>query len=215
MALANATGGAYSAASVKNNAGTITKGGTPAGDSPIQNVISEADMANDFGESFGSKVVANDGTGGNTTDRAGVAKAVSGGTLAYQASATEWVVRGGHVTTTLGGVANTQLIGGARDYAGNLNDFATEATRVVIDTERVGASGFNVFAAPSADIVPGRTRLAEAGDPYVFVNPADGSDAVANEIAPSQSVPGELTYHFGALAVATTDEYKAKNVAES
>jgi len=218
MALVNAVGGAYSAASVKNNAGTIVKGGTPAGDSPIQNVKSEADLADDRGESFGSKVVANDGTGGSTTDRAGVTKAVSGGTLAYQASATEWVVRGGNVSTTLGGVANTQLIGGARDYSGQINDDATQVARTKISDRLVGSKAneaFDIYARPSTNIVPGRTKGSNAGLPSVFVNPADGTDAVASEIAPSNAVPGELTYHFGALAVATTDEYKAKDVAES
>jgi hypothetical protein len=218
MALVNAVGGAYSAASVKNNAGTIVKGGTPAGDSPIQNVKSEADLANDRGESFGSKVVANDGTGLDTTDRAGVTKAVSTGTLAYQADATEWVVRGGNVSTTLGGVANTQLIGGARDYSGQINDDATEVARTKISDRLVGSKAdeaFDIYARPSTNIVPGRTKGSNAGLPSVFVNPADGTDAVASEIAPSNAVPGELTYHFGALAVATTDEYKAKDVAES
>lgn len=213
--LVNAVGGSYSAASAKNDAGTVVKGGTPASDSPIQNVLGLNTLADDRGEAFGSKVVANDGTGAVTTDRAGVQKAVSGGTLAFQAGATNWVMQGGNVSTTIGGVANTSLIGGARDYAGDLNDFATEAARVIIDTERVGASGYDVFAAPSSNIVPGHTRLAEAGDASVFVNPADGSAAVASEIAPSQAVPGELTYHFGALAEPTTDEYKAKNVLES
>lgn len=217
MALANTTGGAFSAASVKNNAGTVVKGGTPAGDSPIQNVKSEADLANDRGESFGSKVVANDGTLGSTTDSAGVTKAVSTGTLAYQAGATEWVVRGGNVSTTLGGVANTQLIGGGRDYSGSVNDFDTKALRTKISDKLIGSKAdeaFDIFARPSAEIVPGRTKGTGAGLPTTFVNPADGTPAVATEIAPSQAVPGELTYFFGELAVATTDEYKAKNVAE-
>lgn len=218
--LVNAVGGSYSAASAKNDAGTVVKGGTPASDSPIQNVLGLNTLADDRGEAFGSKVVANVGTGAATTDRVGVSgaiagSAVDGASIAFNAGATNWVMQGGNVTTSLNGVANTALIGGARDYAGDLNDFATEAARVIIDTERVGASGYDVFAAPSSNIVPGRTRLAEAGDASVFVNPADGSAAVASEIAPSQAVPGELTYHFGALAEPTTDEYKAKNVLES
>ena len=210
MALRNTTGGAYSAAAVRNDAGTVVKGGTPASDSPIQNVKSLADLADDFGTSFGSKVVAQADTG----DKAGVAKAVSGGTLAYSAGATEWVMRGGNVSTTIGGVANDVLVSPARD-TGDLNDFLTKANRLIVSSELVGASGYNVFAAPSSDIVPGRTRLSTAGDSFNFANPADGTDAVATEIAPSQAVPGELTYFFGELAVATTDEYKAKNVAES
>jgi hypothetical protein len=217
MALRNTTGGSYSAAAVRNDAGTVVKGGTPASDSPIQNVKSLADLADDFGTSFGSKVVANDGTGGVTTDRAGVAKAVSGGTLAHQASATQWVVRGGNVTTTLAGVANDILVSPARD-TGDLNDFATEVTRTKISDRLVGSKAdesFNIYARPSSNIVPGRTKGSNAGNASTMVNPADGTDAVASEIAPSQAVPGELTYFFGELAVATTDEYKAKNVAES
>jgi len=215
MALRNTTGGAYAKASVRNNAGTVVKGGTPASDSPIQNVKSEAELADDRGESFGSKVVSQDGTSG---DYAGVAKAVSGGTLAYQAGATNWVVRGGNVTTALGGVANDQLIGGGRDYSGSINDFDTEAARTKISDRLVGSKAdeaFNIYARPSTAIVPGRTKGSNAGNVSTMVNPADGTAAVASEIAPSQAVPGELTYHFGALAVATTDEYKAKNVAES
>jgi hypothetical protein len=213
MALRNTTGGAYSAAAVRNDAGTVVKGGTPASDSPIQNVKSLADLADDFGTSFGSKVVAQADTG----DKAGVAKAVSGGTLAYQAGATEWVVRGGNVTSTLGGVANDILVSPARD-TGDLNDFATEVARTKISDRLVGSKAdeaFNIYARPSTDIVPGRTKGSNAGDASTMVNPADGTDAVASEIAPSQAVPGELTYFFGELAVATTDEYKAKNVAES
>ena len=213
MALRNAVGGAYDKSTVINDGGTVVKGGTPASDSPIQNVKSLADLADDFGTSFGSKVVAQADTG----DKAGVAKAVSGGTLAYQAGATEWVVRGGNVTSTLGGVANDILVSPARD-TGDLNDFATEVARTKISDRLVGSKAdeaFNIYARPSTDIVPGRTKGSNAGDASTMVNPADGTDAVASEIAPSQAVPGELTYFFGELAVATTDEYKAKNVAES
>lgn len=210
MALRNAVGGAYSAASVKNDGGTVVKGGGVASDSPMTNSLGLNTLADDFGTSFGSKVVAQADTG----DKAGVAKAVSGGTLAYQAGATDWVVRGGNVTTTLAGVANDILVSPARD-TGDLNDFATEANRLIVSSELVGASGYNVFAAPSSDIVPGRTRLSTAGDSFNFANPADGTDAVATEIAPSQAVPGELTYHFGSGAMPTTDEYKSKIVFES
>lgn len=193
-----------------NDAGTLVHAGTPASNSPIQNVLTADELADDVGTSFGSKVVSQDGT---TGDFAGVTKAVSGGTLAYQADATEWVVRGGNVTTALGGVANDQLIGGGRDYTGSLNDSATEAARVIIDSELVGASGFNIFAAPSTDMVPGRTRMANAGTGFSFVNPADGTAAVATEIAPSRSVPGELVYRDGSAEPVQKD-YKASDAAE-
>jgi len=209
MALRNAVGGAYSAASVVNDGGTVVKGGNVAGDSPMTNNLGLNTLADDFGTSFGSKVVAQADTG----DKAGVAKAVSGGTLAYNASATEWVVRGGNVSTTIGGVANDVLVSPARD-TGDLNDFLTEANRLIVSSELVGASGYNILATPSSDMVPGRTKLSTAGDSFNFVNPVDGTDAVATEIAPSQSVPGELTYFFGELGVATTDEYASKLVFE-
>lgn len=213
MALRNAVGGAYSAASVVNDGGTVVKGGGVASDSPMTNSLGLNTLADDFGTSFGSKVVAQADTG----DKAGVAKAVSGGTLAYNASATEWVVRGGNVSSTLGGVSNDVLAGAARD-TGDLNDFATEAARTKISDRLVGSKAdeaFNMFARPSSAIVPGRTKGSNAGNVSTMVNPADGTAAVATEIAPSQAVPGELTYFFGELAAATTDEYKAKNVAES
>lgn len=213
MALRNAVGGAYAATSVKNDGGTVVKGGNIASDSPMTNGLGLSTLADDFGTSFGSKVVAQADTG----DKAGVAKAVSGGTLAYGAGATEWVIRGGNVSTTLGGVANDVLAGAARD-TGDLNDFATEAARTKISDRLVGSKAdeaFNMFARPSSAIVPGRTKGSNAGNASTMVNPADGTAAVATEIAPSQAVPGELTYFFGELAAATTDEYKSKVVAES
>ena len=205
-----------------NDAGTLVHAGTPASDSPIQSVLTADELADDQGTSHGSKVVANDGTGANTTDRAGVAKAVSGGTLAYSAGPTEWVMQGGNVTTTLGGVANDLLIGGQRDYAGDLNDDATEVARTKIKDVKQGlysSRGFNMLARPSTNINPNRSgsgtdgKGTGAGSPFTFTNPADGTAAVAAEIAPSRSVPGELVYRDGS-AEPVQDDYKASNAAE-
>jgi hypothetical protein len=206
-----------------NNAGTLVHAGTPASDSPVQSVLTMDELADDQGTSHGSKIVANDGTGANTTDRAGVKKAVSGGTLAYSAGATEWVMQGGNVTTTLGGVANDLLIGGQRDYAGDLNDDATEVARTKIKDVKQGlysARGFNMTARPSTNINPNRSgsgtdgKGTGAGSAFTFVNPADGTAAVAAEIAPSRSVPGELVYRDGS-AEPVQDDYKASNAAEA
>ena len=193
--------------------GTVVKGGNVASDSPMTNSLGVNTLADDFGTSFGSKVVAQADTG----DKAGVDKAVTAGTLAYQAGATEWVMRGGNVTSTLGGVSNDILVSPARD-TGDLNDFATEAARTKINDRLVGSKAdeaFDIYARPSTAIVPGRTKGTDAGVVSTMVNPEDGTAAVATEIAPSLLVPGELTYHFGALAKPTTDEYVAKNVYES
>ena len=203
--------------------GTVVRAGGKASDSPVTNALGLNTLADDQGASFGSKVVANVGTGASTTDRVGVsgaiaANAADGASIAFNAGATNWVMRGGNVTTSLNGVANTQLIGGARDFLGDLNDVDTRVARTKISdvTQGSGVSEeFNIFARPSTEIVPGRTIGGGAGETLTFTNPADGSAAVAAEIAPSGRVPGELTYHFGALAAPTTDEYKAKDEFES
>lgn len=219
MALRNAVGGAYAATSVKNDGGTVVKGGNIASDSPMTNGLGLNTLADDFGTSFGSKVVASllaDDLVGVSGAKVGTF--VDGETvLGFNANATQWIMQGGNVTTTIGGVSNDVLAGAARD-TGDLNDFATEAVRTKISDRLVGSKAdeeFDIFARPSSAIVPGRTKGTGAGNVSTMVNPADGTAAVATEIAPSQAVPGELTYFFGELAAATTDEYKAKNVAES
>jgi len=204
--------------------GTIVKAGNKASDSPVTNDLGLNTIADDQGASFGSKVVANVGTGASTTDRVGVsgaiaANAADGASIAFNAGATNWVMRGGNVTTSLNGVANTQLIGGARDFLGDLNDVDTRVARTKISERQVGeyaSRDINVMARPSTEINPVlENRGNNAGSAFTFVNPADGSAAVANEIAPSGRVPGELTYHFGALAAPTNDDYKAKDQFES
>tara|TARA_A100001201_G_scaffold136770_1_gene126042 strand:- start:261 stop:920 length:660 start_codon:yes stop_codon:yes gene_type:complete len=213
--LRNAVGGAYAAGSVVNDGGTVVKAGNVAAGDPITKALGTDELADDFGKSVGSKVVASllaaDLVG---VSGAKVGTVVDGETvLGFNANATQWIMQGGNVTTTIGGSANTVLAGGARDHDGQQNAFDTEVNRLVIDTELVGASGFDVFARPSTDIVPGRTN-AGGGNPSVFINPADGTPAVRSEIAPSQAVPGELTYFYGSGAQPSTDDYKAKNANE-
>tara|TARA_R110002051_G_scaffold282412_1_gene344176 strand:- start:84 stop:755 length:672 start_codon:yes stop_codon:yes gene_type:complete len=193
--------------------GTIVKAGNVVTGGPAAD-LSLGSLADDFGTSFGSKIVAQADTG----DKAGVSKAVSAGTLAFSASSTQWIMRGGNVTATIGGVANTTLAGGGRDYNNKINTFSEEVARTKISDRLIGSKAdeaFDMYARPSADIVPGRTRGTNHGVASTMANPADGTAAVASEIAPSQAVPGELTYHFGALGKATTDEYKAKNELEA
>ena len=80
-------------------------------------------------------------------------------------------------------------------------------------------ASFDVLAAPSTDITPNFTNAdidvsSKTANVMTFVNPADGTAAVASEIFPSRAVPGELTYHFGGVNKATTDEYKSKEAYE-
>jgi len=200
-----------------NNGGTVVKGGNPASDSPMTKNINLNELKT--GSDYGSKVLANDGTGAATTDPDGVQKAKSSGAggLAYFPDARA-------------GERNFILRAAGTEAAGKINNDATNALNLagaenanvglrgvsdtygIIATRALGSASdvaYDILAAPSTQRVPGRTKGTGAGNASTFVNPADGTAAVATEIFASRSVPGELTYHFGGLAKPTTDEYKA------
>ena len=208
--------------------GTIVKAGNKASDSPVTSALSIDTLADNVGDrsDYGSKIVANVGTGASTTDRVGVSGAIAsnapdGTGIAFNAGATNWIMQGGNVTTTLNGVANTRLSSPAREIVtsdGGSNDVVTKVARTKIGDIQHGAYAsrdINLLAEPSTEIQPYlENRGASAGSASTFVNPADGTAAVKAEIAPTRSVPGELTYHFGGLGKPTTDAYKAKDAYE-
>jgi len=202
------------------NGGAIVMAGNKASDSPVTKDMGLNTLADDRGAAIGSVVVTNDGTGAATTDRAGVGKAVSGGTLAFNPNALDkrddrsetWIMRG--VTTKLSDVANTVLLGG------NVGDGTYDNIHGTIADRKLGSDddrAFDVLAVPSTQIVPGRTKGTGAGNANAFQNTTDTTVAVASEIFPTRAVPGELTYHFGGLGRPTnakdgTDvNYKAKD----
>ena len=207
------------ASGVQNGGAVIHAGSNAAG--VMTKNLSLADIADKFDDVTGSKVVTNDGTGAATTDRAGL-QSVRGsggggtGTLGFtpekDGTRSEiFIMR--DVTTALNGAAYKAEMGPALN--GNFNNGTVkDSIHGTIGDRKVGSDSdraFDVLAVPSTQIVPGRTKGTGAGNANTFVNPADGSAAVAGEIFPSRSVPGELTYHFGGLGKATTDEYKAKD----
>jgi hypothetical protein len=202
----------------KRDGGSIIKGGNVASDSPVTKSMSLADIADDFGGVIGSKVLANDGTGAATTDRVGVRKALSGGTLAYNAGSTKWVMQGGNVTSTLSGAANTALKSAAADSNG------ANATRDGISqtsSHRVVGSGITTsidpLKAPSTTIKGYFTKGGDAGSSRNFIDPAvaggatNSADSAAN---PTRAIPGELTYMFGGKNPENKD-YKSKEAPES
>lgn len=214
MAIVAPSGDGNSTGRAKNNGGTIVNGGNVASDSAFTKVIPLTTLADDVGKSFGSVVVANDGTGADTTDRAGVRKAVSAGTLAYKAGPTEWVVRG--IATTLGGVANTVLLNKGAEYdSSKLRDNILELTH----THALGSGSLatvNFYARPDGTINPAFTKAGNAGYEVQFVKASGyGTLAATDDAAtPTRAVPGELTYRTGAkLPVSVT--YKAKDAYES
>jgi len=190
--------------------GTVIRGGSNAA-GVMTNSLSLADIADDQGQSFGSKVVTNDGTGSEFTDRVGVEKAQSGGSIAYNADATEWVVKGGNVTTTLGGVANSTLIGGAAGPDPVRDNVAELET-----TRDYGVLDLDVLAAPASGINSFRT-ITGGGVEKNYIDPAvaggatNSNDSAANT---TRAIPGEFVYRNGS-ANPIQDDFKSKEDPES
>ena len=200
----------------KVDGGTVIHGGSNAAGVMTKN-LSLADIADDFGEAHGSKIVANDGTGSATTDRAGVqtARGSGGGgtgTIGYNATATQWVVKGGNVSTTLNNAANTVLSQGDSDGNGmnGTRDNVTSNNK----RKKIGTTDIDVYAQPSTTINGFVTRTG-AGTNQNLVSPTDGSSAANdNEANTTRSVPGELVYMQGGKNP-KQDDYKAKDTPES
>lgn len=201
------------------NGGAVLCGGSNAAGIMTKN-LSLADVADNFGLDFGSKVVANHGNGSIYTDKAGVIKAQGGASqsgtagttvLGYNSSVTEWVVKGGNITTTLGGVANTSLVSPAAGPSPNRDMVAGLET-----TRSLGDMVIDPLAAPSSGINSYRT-ITGGGTEKSYIDPAAGdgttssSDSAANA---TRAIPGELVYRTGAK-IPVQDNYKSKESAES
>lgn len=217
MPIVAASGNGAAPSVEKRNGGTVLGGGNIAADGPMTKNLSMADIADNLGQSYGSKVIAQDGTGSQYTDRVGISGAVPGAIVAgttvlgYNSDSTEWVVKGGNVTVTLGGVANTTLRGAA---AGPKPD--RDSTNQLESTRSLGTTSINVLAHPSSGLHPERT-ITGGGSLKNFINPAvaggatNSADSAANA---TRSVPGELVYRYGG-ALPKQDNYKAKDSYES
>jgi hypothetical protein len=201
----------------RNNGGTIVNAGNVASNSPVTNVIGLNELhAN---ADYGSKVVANDGTGGSTSDPWGVTKAVSSGTLAYFPSSAagerNFIMKSaGDSAAKINNVATDILSVPGAEYAG----VNRSSIHKVVKTSRLGSysdASFNILARPSTSVVPGRTKGTGAGSASNFVQ-MNGSTAASDDAAtPTRAVPGELTYHFGGLSKPVNNTYKAKDSYEA
>lgn len=233
------SGGGWVTASGNNNGGTLIGAGDIDTDiGPVKNDLAITTIADKFDDVTGSKVVANDGTGAVTTDRAGVDKAVSGGTLAFtpdkDGTRSEiFIMRG--VTTKIGGQTSSDVraLNAGSSYAASAGITRASIPSNYAEGVAAGSSGvrlgvivsnsgafhntnhtFNVLARPSTDITPAFVKDSDGVASAFTQFNTDGTVAVKSEIFPSRSVPGELTYHFGAAGGPTTDEYKAKDTFE-
>lgn len=197
----------------KKDGGTIISAGNKASDSPITKDLSIDTIADDFGGTIGSTVVANDGTGSIYTDKAGVQKALSAGTLAYNSTATQWVMAGGNVTTTLSNVANTFLTTAASDSNGA--NAGRSMTNSLQTTRNLGTMTLDTLAVPTSGIHNYRTFSVAGGTEKNYVRPSGAGNQNSNdESIGTLAVPGELTYMFGGKNP-KQDDYKAKNTFES
>lgn len=198
--------------------GTVIHGGSNAAGIMTKN-LSLADIADDQGQDFGSKVIANHGNGASTTDRAGVIQAQGGASqsgtagvteFGYKASATEWVVKGGNVTTTLGGNANDSLVSPAAGPDAVRDNIAELET-----TRDRGSIVIDVLARPSTEIAPAVT-ITGGGVEKNYIRPSGAGDENSNDLAAntSRSVPGQLIYRTGAKNP-FEDSYKSKETPES
>ena len=174
-------------------------------------------LADNVGKAIGSKVIAKVGTGSQYTDRVGVSGAVPGsvtaGTtvLGYKANSTEWVMKGGNVTVTLGGVASTTLHGGR---SGPKPD--RDGINQIQRTRTLGTLDIDVLARPSSGIASyvvktGGGTLKNFIDPAVAGGATTSADSAG---APTRAVPGELVYMYGSI-LPKQDNYKAKDSFES
>ena len=220
----DATGGGWVTASGNNNGGVARGISHDHVQDAGSRVFSSGMPLNNDPDGIVGPIVSNDGTGASTTDRHGVDKAVSGGTLAFTPATTgtrseEFIMMG--VSTMVGGVANSQLTSSRTHNDGLIKQGVSD--QIIASqsgTFSHPSATFDMMAIPSTQITPGFANADidvtdSAAVTMTFVNPADGTVAVASEIHPSRSVPGELTYHFGSASGPTTDEYKAKDAFEA
>lgn len=196
--------------------GTVLKGGSNAA-GVFSKSLSLAEVADDQGQAFGSKVIAKHAGGSEVnfpfTDQAGTIKAQGGASqsgtagtteLGYQADGTEWVVKGGNVTRTLGGSADLSLIGGA---AGP--DPTRDSTYQLESTRDMGDIDLDIFAAPASGYKSNVT-VTGGGVEVKFVDTSDGTSDSADKAAnTTRAVPGQLVYRTGA-ALPKEDTYKSQ-----
>lgn len=200
-----------------NDGGTVVAGGTLGSDSPMTKVLNVNDLKT--GSEYGSKVLANDGSGGEFTDPQGVTTAKAGGTggLAYfpdaLAGERNFIMRAaGDSASKINNDADSLLNVPGAQYAG----VGQPTIHKLLTTRKLGVTSYNILAVPSSGVVPGRTKGAGAGNVVNYTSTTNGSSAGTDDAAsPTRNVPGELTYHFGALGEPTTDEYQPRDTAES
>jgi hypothetical protein len=204
---------AKNAEAIKNDGGTVVAGGTLS-DSPMTKVINVNELST--GSEYGSQVVQNNASGNEFTDPHGViaAKSSGSGGLAYYPTPSErnFILRAaGDSAGKINNDAVSLLNVPGSEFAG----VAREGVHKLLTTRKLGVTTYNILAVPSSGVVPGRTKGAGAGDLVSYVSTTGNVAGTDDAASSTRAIPGELTYHFGALAAPTMDDYKSKESAES
>jgi len=197
---------------VINENGYKNDGGTAIGLGDVSENLSDLSVMNVNSEVnyYGSEVIIDVASSPSPySDPRGVTKVISGGTFAYTPEpGTNFLLRaGGDINCgKINGTASNLLtipggVEGAKvNSLGKTTQLGTYAT-----TE------FNLLAVPSSGNFPGLTRGTGAGTSVTYArvtsNLVAGVDGAAND---NRTLPGELTYMFGAITPNTTS-YKAKD----
>jgi len=198
---------------VKNNGATVIGAGNVESTRVVTNVLDIVEISDLRSGPIGSKIVSNDGTGANTTDRVGLSGVRAGVAPGYNSSATEWIIRG--VTTTIAGQSNTVLLSRGSDWNGQPKDNIFK----LVSTRNYGSGNsttYNMLARPNGTINPNFVKGSGAGVLSNYVRPSGNGTITASDDAATltRSAPGELTYRTGAK-LPVNDDYKAKDAFES
>lgn len=194
--------------STVNNGGTVVNAGNVSADSPVTKVIAVNEL--NTGSEYGSKVLVNTAVSDGVSDPAGVIKAKTSGTFAYTPA------KGENFLLRAAGDTNAGKVNGSASSLLTVpGGVSNVSIHKLVTTRQLGTyatASYNLLAVPSTAVVPGRTKGSGAGTLVEYVQADDGTTAAIDDAAsPTRSVPGELTYHFGALGRPTTDEYKARD----
>lgn len=197
---------AVSGNAYNNDGGVVLQGGN------VSENLTDLTLRTNLGTNpeYGTKVVVDTPSAPlSYTDPHGVTKAKSAGTFAYTPPAgSEFLLMAAGDTNAgkINGTASTLLTipGGAEGQIINKNLKTTQVGTYATKT-------FNVLAVPSSGNFPGLTRGTGAGTAITYVATSGDYPAVDDAATTSRSVPGELTYRFGAALPTRNVAYKAKD----
>lgn len=200
------------ASTTVSGAGTRNDGGVVLNGGAVSENLTDLSLINNLADVPGYGTVVTQDTQSSPatySDPHGVTKVKSGGTFAYTPPA------GSEFLLMAAGDTNAGKINGTASSILTVPGGATEAViNKNLKTTQVGTYAtrtFNVLAVPSSGNFPGLTRGTGAGTSVTYKATSGNYPAIDDAATTSRSVPGELTYRFGAALPTRNVAYKAKD----